>query len=376
MEPGASGRRIRVLHLILMLGETNGQYNQHCLPLIGVRDLSICTYFVPRLTPPPEIALFAGDGTLRGFFRALRAALDAKDYDVIHAHAPESGALLVFALVLWGRFRRMRRTLVFTVTDSFYDFKLRNQAVFSVILMAFERVIFCSRAAYDSFPRPWRWLVRGRWRVVQNGADVERVARVLAGASITRDPERFTVITIGRLERVKDPVTFLEAFAGGTDATGRLVVVGTGTLAARLAEKARDLGVADRVDFTGLIPRDEVYVRCAEADLFVSASLGEGLPVAVIEAMATGCPAILSDIPPHRELMDGTDIVPLVPTGDVRAFAREIRRYLEMAPAERTEMGRRCRDHVTARFTMPILHAGIESVYRELPSQTEATAQR
>src|SRR5688572_10637440 len=113
-----------------MLGETNGQYNQHCLPLLGVRDLSICTYFEPRLTPPPEIALHAGDGTLRGFFRALRSALDARDYDVIHAHAPESGALLVFALVWWRRFRRLRPSLVYTVTDSFEDFKLRNQAVF------------------------------------------------------------------------------------------------------------------------------------------------------------------------------------------------------------------------------------------------------
>ena len=66
-----TGRRLKVLHLILMLGETNGQYNEHCLPLIGERDLSIGTYFVPRLTPPSEITMFAGDGTLRGFFRSL-----------------------------------------------------------------------------------------------------------------------------------------------------------------------------------------------------------------------------------------------------------------------------------------------------------------
>ena len=43
-----AGRRLKVLHLILMLGETNGQYNEHCLPLIGERDLAISTYFVPR----------------------------------------------------------------------------------------------------------------------------------------------------------------------------------------------------------------------------------------------------------------------------------------------------------------------------------------
>ena len=67
----------------------------------------------------------------------------------------------------------------------------------------------------------------------------------------------------------------------------------------------------DRVTMTGLIPRDEVFLRCASADVLVSTSHGEGLPVAVIEAMAAGCPVILSDIPPHRELMDGEDFVPL-----------------------------------------------------------------
>ena len=89
-----------MLHLIIMLGETNGQYNEHCLPLMGERDISIVTYFVPKLTPPPEITLFAGDGTLRGFFRALKVALRAK-YDIIHAHAPQTGTLLVLATLAW-----------------------------------------------------------------------------------------------------------------------------------------------------------------------------------------------------------------------------------------------------------------------------------
>lgn len=365
-----------MLHLILMLGETNGQYNQHCLPLLGVRDLSICTYFEPRLTPPPEIALHPGDGTLRGFFRALRSALDARDYDVIHAHAPESGALLVFALMWWRRFRRLRPSLVYTVTDSFADFKLRNQAVFTIVFMAFQRVIFCSRAAFESFPRPWRWLAGRRWRIVQNGADIDRVDRVIASASIRTDPDRFTIISIGRLEDVKDPFALLEAFARSGERDARLVMIGAGRLETALAERIRALGLDDRVELTGLIPRNEVFVRCAEADLFVSTSRGEGLPVAVIEAMAAGCPAVLSDIPPHRELVEGADFVPLVVPGDVDGFAREIRAFAQMPPARRPEIARRGREHVTARYTMPILHANTEAVYRELPTLAALAAGR
>src|SRR3990170_6286991 len=160
MKDAATERGLSVVHLILMLGETNSQYNEHCLPLVGSRDLTIVTYFPPRLTPPPEIAVFAGNGSVRGFFRALRAALDAKRYDVVHTHAPESAAMLVVALVLRRRFRPLRPTLVYTVHDSFYDYSLRNQTLMLFTLRAFRRVVFCSRAAYDSFPRLWRRVVR------------------------------------------------------------------------------------------------------------------------------------------------------------------------------------------------------------------------
>jgi glycosyltransferase involved in cell wall biosynthesis len=370
----APGRRIRVLHLILVLGETNGQYNEHCLPMVGVRDISICTYFVPQLRPPPEIRLFAGDGSLRGFFRALRAALNTSDYDVVHAHVPHTGLLLVVGLLLWRRFKALRTSLVYTVQDSFYDYKLRNQAMTVIALAAFKRVVFCSRAAYESLPRPWKWLVRGRWRVVQNGADIERVDRAIAAGTVPRDEGRFTVISVGRLEKVKDPLTLLAAFARSAGVDGRLVFVGAGALESAAVSSAVRLGLKDRVLLTGLIPRDDVFVQCASADVFVSTSHGEGLPVAVLEAMTSRCPVILSDIPPHRELAAGADFIPFIPPGDVEGFADEIQRFRHMSSQERLEIGGRCREHVIRRFTLPIMHAGIEAVYRELPQLADASA--
>ena len=184
---------------------------------------------------------------------------------------------------------------------------------------------------------------------------------------MSRDHGRFTVLSVGRLEDVKDPMALLDAFARGTDQHGRLVVVGAGGLESAVVARAGALDLGDRVVFTGLIPRDEVFVRCAIADVLVSTSHGEGLPVAVIEAMAAGCPVILSDIPPHRELADGADFIPLVAPGDIEGFAHEITRFRDLSPEDRLEIGHRCRDHVTARFTLPIMHAGVEAVYRELP---------
>ena len=70
-----SERPRRILHIILSLRPTNCQYNEHCLPMLAKRDITVCTYFRSELTPPAELTLFDGDGSVKGFFRALRASL-------------------------------------------------------------------------------------------------------------------------------------------------------------------------------------------------------------------------------------------------------------------------------------------------------------
>ena len=109
-----------------------------------------------------------------------------------------------------------------------------------------------------------------------------------------------------------------------------------------------------------------MFVRCAQADIFVSALHDEGLPLAAMEAMACGRPAVLSDIPPHWELSGRTDFIPLSKPGDVGGFAREIAKLQEMSPQSREAIDEKCRDLVTTRFGLSRMSAGYEAVYREL----------
>jgi glycosyltransferase involved in cell wall biosynthesis len=329
------------------------------------RDLAICTYFRPQLEWPKEITVFAGDGTLRGFFRALGAALDEREYDVIHAHAPHTGALLTAGLALHPGRWRLSRKLVYTVQDSYYDYKLRNKALMVPAIATFRRVVFCGHAAYDSYPRLWKQLVGKRARVVQNAADLDRVDRVATAAGRV-DDATFDIVSVGRLEKVKDPLTVLWAFQRGGDDRSTLTFVGAGSLEERLENEIESSRLGERVALAGLVPRDDVFSRCARADLFVSASLGEGLPVAVIEAMAAGCPVVLSDIPHHREVVDGADFVPFVRTGDTDGFAREIERFRTMSPEARQAIGAEGKRLVSGRFGLPAMHAGYEKVYREI----------
>jgi glycosyltransferase involved in cell wall biosynthesis len=365
---GAPSRRLSVLHIALSISETNATYNDHCLPLKNDRDIAICTYFRSPLTPPPEIKLFDGGSSLSGFARALRGALAWRPYDIMHIHTQHTAILFLAVSILSGG-KYLDRT-VFTMHSSYPLYKFRNKLMLIPSFALLRRVVCCSEAGRECLPSHLRWLAGRRLAVVQNCLDIERLDAVVNGHARSSTGRGFTVASVGRLIELKNPLTVLKAYSLNATPTSRLVFMGAGPLKEELMGRSRILGLARNVEFTDLIPRDEVYRRLAEADLFVSASRGEGLPLAVLQAMACRCPAVLSDIPAHREIAGDTDLVPLVPVGDVQTLAEQIHRFRHMSPGERAAVGEQCRKLVESRFNLHLMHQRYSEVYAQLiPSQ-------
>jgi glycosyltransferase involved in cell wall biosynthesis len=357
--------RLKILHLIVNVGHANAQFNEHCLPVRTTRDLTICSLHPRTVEVPPEIRLFEGDGTLRGFVRALRAGFEAGPYDVVHAHAPGTAALLVLTSL---RMRRSMANAVLTVHNSRPSFPLRNQLLLAPLFAAFPTVVFCSEAAAASFPAAMRSLARDR-RVVPNGVDTERVDHAIDAVAAPATDE-LRVTAVGRLIPRKDPLTLLAAFAAASDGSDTLRFIGDGAQRTVVLGGAARAGVADRVSVSGVLARDEVYREVARSSLFVSASRGEGLPVSVLEAMTCGVPVVLSDIPSHREVAASADFVPLVAPGDAPALASAIRRFKAMDPSERAAIGQRCRELAVARFGLAQMQWSYERVYRTVLART------
>lgn len=360
---GKRRSKLRILHLIVRPGHSNAQYNEHCLPLAGERDITICSFFPASVDVPQRIRLFEGDGTVRGFAAALDDALVGRPYDIVHAHAPGTGAMLMVGNLLRGR---SMSDAVLTVHNSRQSFSARNQLVLVPLFAAFPTIVFCSHAALESFPRIVRSVGAGTIDVVQNGVDIDRIDRALAVDLPPRETG-FRVVSVGRLIQRKDPITLLRAFGLVSAPRGRLedrlVYVGDGVERSRVLEEARSWEIEPIVTLTGTVDRDDVYREVAASDLVVSTSLREGLPVSVLEAMACARPVVISDIPPHREIAASADFIPLVAPGDVAGFAREIRRSKGMSTEERASIGRRCRDLVETRFDLTQMHHGYDRVY-------------
>ena len=301
----------------------------------------------------------------------MKYILNKKEYDVIHAHSPHVGFLLLLAKLFI-----IRRTLptVMTVHDSYPNFKPRNRLLLLPVFAGFRRIVCCSRSSLESFPSIYKRLAGDRLSFVQNGLDIARVDRIAAQSLHSSDrssgraqpKNAFTVVAISRLVRIKNPFTLLTAFSRSADKNCQMVYIGDGPLRAQLLAQKQYADIGDQIEFTGLIPREKVFEYLLNADLFISTSYGEGLPVSVMEAMSCRCPVLLSDIPPHRELAETVDFIPLIDPDDSAGFSREIKRFSEMSVSERISIGEKCRKLVVEQFSLATMHAGYLAIYDQV----------
>lgn len=144
---------------------------------------------------------------------------------------------------------------------------------------------------------------------------------------------------VGRLDTQKNPGLLLEAFARtvAPDARGLathavLLLVGNGVLRAELEARARALGLQQRVRFLGLQAQDTIARLLQAADLFALSSAYEGMPMALLEALGCGTPAVVTDVGEVRRVVfDGVNGV-VVQRHDVAAFAAGLAKGLAAAP--------------------------------------------
>jgi sugar transferase (PEP-CTERM/EpsH1 system associated) len=197
-------------------------------------------------------------------------------------------------------------------------------------------------------------------RVIHNGIDLMAFpARPQSGGGAA------PAIHVARLQRIKDQPTLLKAVRLVVDAEPgfRLDIVGDGPARAELQALAKELELTGHVRFLGA--RDDVSRLLSSASLFVLSSLSEGVPLTLLEAMATGLPAVVTDVGGNREIVVPGETGLLVPPGSPPALAEAIR-TLWTDPERAGRLGAAGRRRVEEKFDMRRVAARYESLYREL----------
>ena len=223
-----------------------------------------------------------------------------------------------------------------------------------------------------------------RMEVIDNGIDLgkygmeagsQRVnrAELLGSAdSLTEnkrklglDPTRQHIICVARFHPIKDHTMLVRGFALASVKlpNADLLLAGEGPDRGLIEDLARSLGIADRLKFLGV--RNDVPDLMRAADLFAMTSASEAASLTLMEAMASGCPVVVTDVGGNPELVrNGIDGV-LVPRGNAEACAEAMIRILSVAALAK-RMGAAGRERALERFDLNRTIARYYGLYSKL----------
>jgi glycosyltransferase involved in cell wall biosynthesis len=289
-----------------------------------------------------------------GASRVIASLIDRWSIDLVHTHlwnADLFGA--------WAGTRR-RRPVVSTVHGSnFLPFgttgahRLRRQSLslaYRAVYRLCDRVIAPSQALADDLTtRIGLRVPRHRIVVVPNGLDVKatraRAATAVLPASVAARMPAPLIVCVANMFAIKGHEWLVRALP---DVLARLpnavvVMVGDGETRAAVEQLTGEIGVRDHVVFTGSLESPLGIVR--EAHVCVMPSLSEGLPIALLEAMALGRAVVASSVGGIPEVVQDGATGLLVPPADPKALSVALGRVL-LDPTLRTTLGEAASAHV------------------------------
>ena len=322
-------------------------------------------------TPPPD-AGFDGRiaATIAAYRDGLRPLLRGGRFDVVHAQDCIS-ANAALALRDEGTIGAVLRTV-----HHVDEFRSPSLIACQIRSIAAPDRVLCVSA-------PWIARVREEFGVkaglVGNGVDTARYrpARDAAERSAARAAaglgDRLAILTVGGIEPRKGSLTLLDAFAAARRALPErrpvLLVAGGATLfdyrdeIDRFHARADALGLDGDLRVLGPVEDAELERLYRAADVFALPSTKEGFGLAVLEALAAGLPAVVSDLDVFRGFLGDGDSALLARAGDPEALAAALVRVArDPALADRLRAGGRA---VAQRHSWARVAAAHEAAYRD-----------
>lgn len=230
----------------------------------------------------------------------------------------------------------------------------------------FDRILAVSRDIEIQLNRRYR---NGIVRHIANAIDIDEVKTVKSPeevrSSLGISSGDVVIGAVGRMVPIKGFDVFLKTAVEVLRAVpkARFVLVGDGPELAALKKMSSELGVSQQVIFTGF--RDDVLDVLNTLDIFLMTSWHEGIPVALLEAMALSKPTVATAVGGINEVLIDGDSGLTAPAGDVAAIAT-LCRTLIASREQRIAMGMRARARVEEEFSSQHQKQKLFSIYREL----------
>ena len=302
-------------------------------------------------------AKWESNSPYRSFWRSLRRVREEATgrVDIIHSHC-QFGDIVALLLK-----KRIGAQVAMRTVHTGQEWAKRplRRLLFTQLLYpwAFDAEIGVARQVVHNLDRRpiARWLTR-RAILIHNGVNLSRFQSLRLGrwakrSSLGLPQDAWVVGTVGRLTPEKGHVVLLEAAALVLRRLPqvRFLIIGAGHMEDELKRHAHRLSIQNRVIFAG--PRRDVEALLGAMDLYVSSSLREALPMALLEAMAASLPVVATNVSGNAELIEDGVTGWLVPPSSAECLADAIS-LLVADPSRAAAMGAKARSRVAHVFSI------------------------
>lgn len=241
-------------------------------------------------------------------YAQIKRLLSARGYDMVHCHSPISAALTRLAC----RKARKKGLKVIYTAHGFHFFRGAPKKNW-LLYYPMERICARMTDVLIVMNREDEGLAKRKMRARRvafihgMGVDAEKIALGASGAERGKvfpgvsEGDKI-LLSVGELNANKNHETVVRALAAMENPAVRYYIAGEGEGRERLESVIRETGMEERVTLLGF--RRDVAALCGAADVFVFPSFREGLSVAMLEAMASGLPAVCSRIRGNTDLIE------------------------------------------------------------------------
>ncbi len=276
-------------------------------------------------------------GLAPGLFRSAASVLDAFQPHVLHANGLHFQATLAAALAN----RTRRRAMVLTSHVGRLDAlpqptraltRAYESSIGHFVLSRCTRFIAISGSVREHLAQ--LRIAASAIDDVPNGVDHGRFHPGPESERGNASPP--LLMFVGRHMPNKGPQVFIEALGTLRDRgiAFRAELLSTGPMRERLESRTRQLGLADRVRFRGQVP--DVAAEMRRADVIARPSFSEGMPLSLLEAMATGVCLVVSDVSGNYDLVRDAENGLLVPPGRADQLAAALERVIHSPELRRS----------------------------------------
>lgn len=302
-------------------------------------------------------------------YKMVKSLVKENNYEIVHCHSPIGGVIARMAC----RTARRQGTKVIYTAHGFHFFK-GAKLIAWIIFYPIEKI--CSRFTdvlitinKEDFRRALKFHAKCVKYVPGIGVHTGEFRCAMVDKQAKRaefgiDQEDFVFMSTGQISIRKNQEIIIRALAKIHMPKVKYLIVGFGEMEEWLKKLAKELGIEKNVIFAGY--RSDVKELLQVVDAFAFPSLQEGLPVALMEAMASGLPIICSQIRGNTDLIDNGVGGYMYSSDDVDGFATGMKKIIEQS---KDNMMKKHNQEKIKKFDVAVVMQEMKRIYQEVSKE-------